>query len=227
MKTFFIYISLFVNYLIFSQTETVDAIVLDSLYREDQFYFSLTYNLPQVKPSNYSQNSFSTGLSFGFLRDMPISKNRQWAIATGFGYSYNNIKHNFAVKKSGTSTTYSVDDSYTNNKLVLHYLELPLEIRWRNSTADNHRFWRVYTGFKASYVFSNKAEFKSGTENFTIKNNSDINKLQYGPYFSFGYNTINFYAFYALNPLFKDVSMLSGENVDLKIFNIGFMFYIL
>lgn len=211
----------------FSQTEPTNAATIDSLYREDQFYASLTYNLPQGRPSSYSQNSFSTGLSLGFLRDMPISENRHWAIATGFGYAYNNVKHNFAIKKVGGVNTYSIDDNYTNNKLVLHYLEFPLEIRWRNSTAESHRFWRIYTGFKASYVFANKSVFESNTESFTIKNNSDLNKIQYGPYVSFGYNTINFYAYYALNPLFKDVSMASGENIDLKIFNIGFMFYIL
>jgi hypothetical protein len=227
MKTFFIYFFIFVNGFIFSQTENVDEITLDSLYREDQFYISLTYNLPQGKPFGYTQNSFSTGLSIGFLRDMPISKNRHWSIASGLGYAYNNIKHNFAVKNVGDQNIYSIDDNFTNNKLVLHYLEVPLEIRWRNSTQESHRFWRIYTGFKASYVFSNRTIFESNFENFTIKNNSNLNKLQYGPYVTFGYNTINFYAYYALNPLFKDVSMVSGENVDLKIFNIGFMFYIL
>lgn len=211
----------------FSQTENDNEIILDSLYREDQFYFSLTYNLPQSKPSGYIQNSFSTGLSFGFLRDMPISNNRHWAIAAGLGYSYGNIKHNLAVKNFDNQNTYSIDNSSTNNKLVLHYFEVPLEIRWRNSTAESHRFWRIYTGFKASYIFSNRTVFESNVESFTVKNNSDINKLQYGAYVTFGYNTINFYAYYALNPLFKDVSMGSGENVDLKIFNIGFMFYIL
>lgn len=158
---------------------------------------------------------------------MPISKNRHWAIATGFGYAYNNVKHNFTVKKAVDINTYSIDDSYSNNKLILHYLEVPLEIRWRNSTAESHRFWRIYTGFKASYIFANKTVFESSVVDFRIKNNSDLNILQYGPYLSFGYNTINFYAYYALNPLFKDVNMVSGENVDLKIFNIGFMFYIL
>jgi hypothetical protein len=227
MKTFFTYLFLFVSYFVFSQTEIANVTEADSLYREDQFYISLTYNSPQGRPSGYNQNSFSTGLSFGFLRDMPISKNRHWSIATGLGYAYNNIKHNFAVKTIADLTTYSVDDSYSKNKLVLHYLDLPLEIRWRNSTAESHRFWRIYTGFKASYIFANKTVFESSTANHTIRNNSDFNKLQYGPYLSFGYNTINLYAYYALNPLFKDVKTTSGENVDLKTFNIGFMFYIL
>ena len=89
-----------------------DTIELDSVpafydpkYREDQFYTSISYNLLQGKPANYSQYSFSTGLTVGFLRDMPINKNRTYAIAAGLGYSYSNIKHNFVVKGDGDVNT--------------------------------------------------------------------------------------------------------------------------
>jgi hypothetical protein len=40
---------------------------IDSLYREDQFYFGFTYNTLQEKPSGLSQKKFSVGLSAGFL----------------------------------------------------------------------------------------------------------------------------------------------------------------
>ena len=76
----------------FSQTESVSKPVVDSLFREDQFYVSIAYNFIQKKPDNFNQYSFSTGLSAGFLRDFPISENRHWAIAPGIGYSYNDLK---------------------------------------------------------------------------------------------------------------------------------------
>ena len=41
--------------------------VIDSLYREDQFYIGLTYNLLQKRPKGVSQNSFSSGLSLLIL----------------------------------------------------------------------------------------------------------------------------------------------------------------
>jgi hypothetical protein len=37
-------------------------------------------------------------------------------------------------------------------------------------------------------------------------NNSDFNDFLYGVYLSGGYNTINLYAYYGLNPLFKSGS---------------------
>jgi hypothetical protein len=226
MKAIFIIAFYFVGFFGFSQEE-FKPIASDSLYRENQFYVSLNYNLGQHKPTDYSQNSFSTGLSFGFLRDMPITENRHWAIAAGLGYAYNNIKHNLAIKTFNNESAYFIDNDYNKNKLSLHYVELPLEIRWRNSTIESHKFWRIYTGFKASYLFASKSVFASNTENFSIKNNKDLNKFQYGPYMSFGYNTFNFYAFYALNPLFENSNTSNGENIELNFINIGFMFYIL
>ena len=226
MKSFFTLTTLFFCSIIFAQDATVNA-VSDSLYREDQFYASLNYNLLQNKPAGYNQYSFSTGLSLGFIRDFPISKNRHWALGLGLGYSYNNIKHNLIIQEDLSDVTYNVNGNYDKNKLVLHYLEFPLEIRWRNSTPESHKFWRVYTGFKVSYLFGNKSVYKFEGNEDLIRDNSDLNKIQYGPYLSWGYNTINFYAYYGLNPLFKDAKLSNGEDLNLNNFNVGFIFYIL
>ena len=226
MKSFFTLTTLFICSIIFAQDATVNA-VSDSLYREDQFYASLNYNLLQNKPAGYNQYSFSTGLSLGFIRDFPISKNRHWALGLGLGYSYNNIKHNLIIQEDLSDVTYNVNGNYDKNKLVLHYLEFPLEIRWRNSTPESHKFWRIYTGFKVSYLFGNKSVYKFEGNEDLIRNNSDLNKIQYGPYLSWGYNTINFYAYYGLNPLFKDTKLSNGEDLKLNNFNVGFIFYIL
>ena len=61
--------------------------VIDSLYREDQFYASLTYNgLSNLNP-NVRINGFSTGFHLGVIRDMPINKRRNLAIGLGLGIS--------------------------------------------------------------------------------------------------------------------------------------------
>ena len=55
----------------YSQVED-NEFVVDSLYREDQFYAGVTYNLLGKMPSGLSQNGFSSGFYFGFIRDMPV-----------------------------------------------------------------------------------------------------------------------------------------------------------
>ena len=108
----------------------------------------------------------------------------------------------------------------------MHYIELPIEVRWRNSIPESHKFWRIYTGFKLSYLVASKSSFTTLTSAYTYKNNSDANKLIMGPYVSMGYNTINIYAYYALKPLFKN-AFIADEPLKINSFNLGFQFYIL
>jgi len=191
------------------------------LFREDQFYVSISYNILQKTPDNFNQYSFSTGLSAGFLRDFPISENRHWAIAPGIGYSFNDLKQNidFSSISNGSET------EIVKSRILLHYIDLPLEIRWRNATPDNHKFWRIYGGFMASYLLNGKfnyeASFGSGTENI----NDLLNKFQYATYLTFGFNTWNAYIHYGLNPFF-DKNKTTTEN-DVTTLKIGLMFYIL
>lgn len=209
--------------------ETPDFTALDSLYREDQFYVGLTYNILQNRPEDVRQNKFSSGYSFGFLRDMPINKTRTWAIAAGIGFSISNINHNIYITDYNDQYQYSVipsDVAYDRSKLILNYADLPIEIRWRTSTPATHKFWRVYTGIKLSYLVFSKYKFKNGDDKFSVNNNSDINKFQYGMYLSTGFNTWNLNVYYGFSPIFKSAE-LNGERIDMRTLNIGLMFYIL
>ncbi|ESU29754.1 hypothetical protein FLJC2902T_02290 [Flavobacterium limnosediminis JC2902] len=194
--------------------------VKDSLFREDQFYVSISYNLLQHSPEVFKQFSFSPSITTGFLRDFPITKDRKWAIAPGVGYCYTNIKQFI-----------NTDDLFSNDppnpsedirtRIISHSIEMPLEVRWRNVSFDSHRFWRIYTGFKARYVLNSNIKLDSDSYGDTKANVDDnINRWQYGMYMSSGYNTWNFHVYYGLNPIFKDGSKVA----DL---NFGFMFYIL
>ncbi|WP_395045620.1 porin family protein [Flavobacterium sp.] len=216
---------------VFAQKDSIDFNALDSLYREDQFYIGLTFNKLQNAPKELIQNKFSPGFFAGFIRDMPINKTRTWAIGIGLGYSFNNYNTNLFITESTSSSSsnnYDFDTtvSYDKNKLSLHYIELPLEIRWRNSTPESHIFWRIYTGFKLSYLVYDKYKFSSQETAYKIIGNKDLNKLLYGFYIAAGRNTWNAYAYYGINPIFKSAKT-NGNPIELNTFNLGLMFYIL
>lgn len=229
MRNIITYISIITSILGFSQ-EKAPQVKIDSLYREDQFYFTATYNNLQKFPSGLTQNKLSPGIGVGFLRDMPINKTRTYAIALGIGYSFNQYNYNLYTYNVDQNTrSYEVlseDIYYDKNRLTLHYIEIPLELRWRTSTFDSHKFWRIYTGIKAGYLFSNKYEFVNDVQNTVIKNNPDLNKISYGCYISAGWNTWNVYAYYGLNTIFKDVK-INGETSKMNTINVGLQFYIL
>ena len=240
MRSLFIFILGFVISTSFAQNMDevgevkTDSITVkpDPLYREDQFYASISYVLMQNKPDGYDQNSVSTSLTMGFLRDMPINEKRTYAIAVGLGYAYYNIKNDLKVTETAGTIFYEQADGgdFDKNKQVLHYLELPIELRWRNSNDTSHKFWRVYTGFKISYLFADKAQYYPLSGGSTkVKGNSDLNSLVYGAYISAGWNTWNLYAYYGITPMYKKDAKLSdtGQNINLNTLSLGLVFYIL
>ncbi len=231
-RLFSLFVTLFAVTYLFAQ-ETTNAIATDSLdtsYKEDQFYFGVSYNALSKMPKGMSQNGFSSGFHLGIIKDMPINKKRNWAIGIGLGYATNSINQNLKISENPSGGyTYELltSSQFTKNKFSQHLVELPFEIRWRTSTASTYKFWRVYTGVKFGYVFASNTKFKDS--NGQIKNNNieDFERLQYGLTLSAGYDSWNAYLYYSLNPVFKKEAQLSNENLDVSIFKVGIMFYLL
>jgi hypothetical protein len=206
-----------------------NKVLVDSLYREDQFYFGFTYNAIAYLPADASQTKFSTGIQLGFLRDMPINKNRTIAFASGLGLAYNTYIQNIAIVKTDNTYTYSIIDSdtgYNTNRFSQLSVEVPLEFRWRNSTPENHKFWRVYTGMKLGYLLNDRYVYKTDSGKTILKNNPDFNQFLYGIYLASGYNTFNFYVYYGLNKIFTNATV-DGNTINSRALQIGLMFYIL
>ncbi|MDY8136779.1 porin family protein [Aquimarina sp. 2201CG5-10] len=212
-------------------SEPEPAKVLDSLYREDQFYVGLTFNLLSNRPADVNQSGFSGGMHFGFIRDMPINKRRNVAIGLGLGYSFNTYGQNlFIGEEEGTdqsifSSLKGID--FNTNRFVTHIVEAPLEFRWRTSVADTHKFYRIYTGIKVGYLYAFRSNFEQTGNRVRQTKIEELNRWRYGAMFTFGWNTVNFHFYYNLNPLFNDEAKIDGENVGLNSIKIGLMFYIL
>jgi len=227
LKTFLLFTV--VNVFSQSTNPVLPSVKIDSLYREDQFYFGFTLNTLQNKPVGLTQDKFSSGFSLGFLRDMPINKKRTIAIAPGLGFSYNNYNQNLAITEPNQIPVYTIIDpniSYNKNKFTQFLVEVPIEFRWRTSTYESHKFWRIYGGFKMGYLIYDKSVYEDAQGKIVVTNNKDFNKFQYGAYLSSGYNSINVYAYYGLNSLFQSAKT-STESIDMNSLNIGIMFYIL
>ena len=232
MRVFIFLIVFFNGSLAFAQdiigNEERPRMRIDSLYREDQFYIGITYNNLINGPENYSRDKISTGFTGGFLRDMPVNKNRTYAIAAGLGLTYNNYNHNFGVSGTNQSPNYAIlgDGTYSKNRFTTFTADLPIELRWRTSTFESTKFWRIYAGFKLSYLVYDRNAYDAALGNVTIRNNADLNKLGYGVYLASGYNTFNVYVQYGANSLFKS-AQIGTEKVQLRSLNFGLLFYIL
>ncbi|WP_281238128.1 MULTISPECIES: porin family protein [Flavobacterium] len=203
---------------------------IDSLYREDQFYAGINYNSIITKPVGVSQNKISFGFSAGFLRDMPLNKSRTLAIAPGIGFSFDNYIQNMAIVGSGKNPIYGVIPSnvdYSKNRFEKWRVEVPIEFRWRTSTPEEFTFFRIYGGFKFSYLLSDKSVFDDSIQKIVIKNNKDFEEFLYGVYLSIGYSSFNLQVYYGLNNLFKPSAQIDSVPIKMDILSIGIVFYIL
>jgi len=232
MKIQFLFFIFFIGQIGFCQVNDTNKAELYKDYREDQFYASVTYNLLNNKPDGISQSGFSSGFHLGFIRDMPINKRRNFAIGLGLGISSNSYNQkNLLIEEVNNEIALNIIDendfNVSKNKFATYLIEVPLEIRWRTSTATDYNFWRIYTGFKVGYLVHSTTKFKSEARNEILSNINGFNKLQYGLTLSAGYGTWNFQVYYGLNTIFEDSTQLSGETVNLKSLKVGLMFYIL
>lgn len=205
--------------------------VVDSLYREDQFYIGLSFNLINNEPSGFSQNGFSGGLHLGFIRDMPVNKRRNKAIGVGLGISTNTYNSNLFIGEDviGTSIYSILDDSidYNSNRLNTNLIEMPIQYRWRTSTTTKTNFWRIYTGIKLGYIYYYKARFEQSGNTVIQTHIPELNRFRYSATLTLGNGSFNAFVQYNLNTLFNKDAQINGDTINLQPIKFGIEFYLL
>src|SRR5699024_2453353 len=204
---------------------------LDKRYREDQFYLGLTFNFLNDLPTGARQSGISVGLHAGCIRDIPFNNNSNYGIRLGLRWSINSYRSNLLISETekGISLFQILDSEnydYRVNRFSAYLIEAPIQFRWRTSSADSFRFWRIYTGLQIGYAYYFHSKFVQEGQKISISKPAALNRLRYGVNFTFGYNTFNFTVYYSLNSFF-DGRAIDGQEIGMKTFKVGLMFYIL
>ncbi len=202
MRGLYLFLFLSVN-LIYSQQEISKDSIVDTKYLEDQLYVYASYQTLLQLPENFSKTGFSYTFNMGFIKDIPVNKNRNIGFGIGLGYSINahyfNIKQIYDLPEDEPD----IKTELKSNKIALYMVELPVQFRYRNSTPLRYKFFRFYPGMVFSYAFAQNHSLKQN-EDFDVEKIIDINKFQYGVNMSIGYNNWNFYVYYGLTDLFEE-----------------------
>jgi len=210
----------FISLLGYAQSE------IDSKYLEDQIYLTLSFDSFLSTPIEFKHNGFSGSFSTGFIKDIPFNKERNFGLGIGFGYGYTAYIQNLRFNDTDYDISLELIDSYKTNWLKQHKIELPIEIRFRGSTATKYKFWRVYAGVKLSYLINSKSKFQDNDLSIEVSNVNSLEKFQYGAIISAGFGTWNLYVYYGLKPIFKDL-ILDTIKFKAREFKIGLNFYIM
>lgn len=212
--------------------EKIDFSAVDNLYREDQFYFGLNINLLNNLPENVSQSGFAGGVIAGFIRDFPINKRRNIGFGAGFGFSGNTYGHSLLLDRNelGETVFIALEDSeieYNDNRFSTYLVEMPLQFRWRTSTATNSSFYRIYAGVVLGYMYHFRTNFRQDEGSIRISNVPELNRFRTGLSLSIGSNFVNFHFQYTLNPMFDANISGTNEAIGIDKFKFGLIFYIL
>ena len=212
--------------LFFTQLSFTQSVTGKDFYREDQFYFGSSYFIQTVPIENFKQNGFSGNFQFGFVRDLPLNNNSTKAIGIGLGYERNFFTSNIQPIETDGNIDYRIVISRfleSKNKISFSSFVIPIEYRWRRSSIDQYKFWRIYTGLKIKKNFPLYSNPSYGSE-ITI---DEIEDWTTSIYLNAGYNTWNVSLEYDLNPILKNKKTSNGENLNISFFRLGLVFYIL
>jgi len=215
-----LFICLFSVQLIYSQDNGID-------YKEDQFYIGVSYFMQVKDIDDFKQNGFSGNFQAGFIKDITLDKKNQKALGIGVGFERNRFTSNIQPNiNSDNEIDYRlVVSRFLESKNELNYSSIvfPIELRWRTSTPDRYDFWRIYTGFKVKRNYYIDSDPSYG-QSLKIENGRE---WTHSIYLNSGFNTWNISLEYDLNSFLEGKKTDIGEEIDVKFFKIGLVFYIL
>ncbi len=223
----FLYFFQFIGLLSHGTLLAQDETLADSLYREDQIYLGVSFAVLLSDQFDFKPRGLSRHFQFGVVRDIPLSENGQFALGIGIGMSFE--RYNTNVIRSddfNSNISYTVSRNLEDNPFLfsLQSLDLPLSIRWRNSSSKDYVFWRIYGGI--SFQWNYRIYAKKEDMSFSVS--KDIQNIGVKTHLSFGYNTWNFYIAYKLTPFFNPTSFSNGATpFDISPLKIGLIFYLL
>lgn len=197
--------------------EKFDRIVVD---------FTWTQWLEEI--AGVDQGMYSFGFSAYWMKDIPLGKKSNVAIALGLGFDSHNFHHNgefeFTTLNDGTVYTDLVSRSgaaaLSKNKYAVNYVDAPFELRLRtmNKTIEERMKYnfRFYIGFKAGVLVNNHLKINDAASKRKIFDLPNTMPYRYGPTLRIGLNKLSFVAFYSLTTIFKE-----NKGVPITPINIG------
>ncbi|MAJ31216.1 MAG: hypothetical protein CMC18_00985 [Flavobacteriaceae bacterium] len=211
-----------------AQTSMSNATEIDSLYLEDQFYLVTQIGVISSQTAPVINQNLSYGFRAGFIKDIPLNSSRTFGIGWGVGFFTNALYTNLvATKNTDDVIVYSTEDlGFKRSKIGSFGLEIPIELRFRNSTPSSYRFWRFYPGILLRFSPYSFSKVVRNSSDLRFLNN-DLRSFMVSGGVSLGFNTFNLSLYYDLNDIFKEGRVLNSEPLMGKRLEIGLIFYIL
>lgn len=181
---------------------------------KDRLFLVLNHdNLLHKETNGFKTQWYSRGIGAYFMWDFQIKKS-EFSVAPGVGYNFAAYYHNARIMEDSTGisfpTIYNMKDkadAFKRSRLAVHYVEVPLELRYRHMFKSNMSL-KLAVGIKGSFKVSATSKVVEEGPNgynkgYNTSNYKDVNNFRVGPTFRVGYGPVNLLMYYDLMPLFK------------------------
>ncbi len=203
MKKLFLFIFAFTfAFAAFSQEEEEEVFERSSRFgKSDRLMIDFYTDIWMGMPDSVNIRGYNPGASISMVQDFPFGSS-DFSFAVGLGIGTHNLHFNADIFKDSLGFSYfdNREDALDKNKLVLSFIDIPLEFRFRTKRQNVFRF---SLGGKIGYNINN--HIKRIDKGYKVKTYKvkDINPLRYGVTLRVGYKMYNFFAYYSLSTLFK------------------------
>ena len=215
-KIFFTLGLLGISYGIFAQDNSASTAVTSkamgaAMHSRDFLVIEFGYvGLTGTGASNIN-TKFNRTFNIALMYDIPLQKSN-FSLAAGLGIGSDNyIFNNQRLDITNTSGPSLLNtDTYKKSKLSTTYLEIPLELRFRQVPDNANKGFKAAIGIKAGTLLNAHTRTVSNVDGFKVveKENSNhwFTNLRYVGTARIGYGNFALFGTYALNNLFKDNS---------------------
>lgn len=173
--------------------------------------------------ANTLSMKFNRTFNMHFMYDMPLTGSN-FSLAAGIGVGSDNyIFDKEYINISSAASPNRVDnENLKKSKLSVNYLEVPLELRFRQVPDNANKGFKGAIGLKAGYLLNAHNKLVTNESGFKVveKESSKywFNTWRFAATARLGYGNFGVFGTYALNSMFKD-----NSNFAVNAYSFGIM----
>jgi hypothetical protein len=213
MKKYFLVLILTVGFFGKSFAQDLEDLTITKMRPGDRLILGVFTDIWQDLPSGMKTLAINRGITIDYLQEFPISTSN-FSIAAGLGFTSHNLYSDHVYFDKDTlgehefiPTIEIYSDEYSNNKLSMNYLTIPIEFRYR--TRNTKQTFRIHAGIKAGLLVSSHTkyvgEIAPSRRETKIKEKKleNIEPFLIGFHGRIGYGRVNVNTFISLTDIFS------------------------
>lgn len=180
------------------------------MHSKDFFVVQVSYDMWPSVPDSIRAGGFSRGANVAFMYDFPIKPGSHYSVAPGLGISSSNMffkNETVGIGQASQTLNFHQDSSYKHYKLATAYLEIPVELRYRQFEDNANKGLKVAAGLKFGTLLSAHTKgrliYQGGKQVQKVGDKRYFQAWRVAATLRIGWGNFAVFTSYSLTPLLK------------------------